>query len=119
MGPRNNPSGLAKCVAEILRERADALNFSYRTLEERSGVSKTKLQAIFTGERTVLLSDLDAIAEALGLVGWKVVRDAELALAEEEDSADFVKDAASNMNKDDYRRASSNPGYVPDEEFDQ
>ena len=47
---------------------------SYRMLSERSGVSKSKLQAVFTGERPMLVPDMESVAEALGLVPWQVMK---------------------------------------------
>jgi len=74
MESRNEPSEFTDRVVAILRARADDLGLSYRALADRSGVSKSKLQAVFTGERDILLPDLDAVADALGLVGWQVVK---------------------------------------------
>lgn len=49
---------------------------SYRVLEEKSGVSKTKIHAILNNERDIRLPDLIALCEAVGLVPWKVLKEA-------------------------------------------
>ena len=76
MGTNKKRQGFNERVVAILSQKADESGLSYRALSDLSGVSKTKLQAIFTGERDMLVTDMEAVAKALGLVPWHVMKDA-------------------------------------------
>ena len=78
MDAHDGISDLTARVVAILRAHAEEQGMSYRRLSELSGVSKTKIQAVFSGERDILLPDMEAIAKALGLVGWRVMQDARI-----------------------------------------
>ena len=52
----------------------------YRRLSNDADVSLSRLHAVLNAERSMTVGDLESIAEVLGLVGWKVLREAEESL---------------------------------------
>ena len=52
-------------------------SLAYRALEERTGINYMGLQRALKAETEMMVSELDAVADALGLVGWQVLREAE------------------------------------------
>ena len=67
---------LSKTVAKLLESARDEQGVSYRELQQRSGINRMRAQRILTEERPFTVDEVDEIAQALGLVGWKVVREA-------------------------------------------
>lgn len=54
---------------------------SFYALERASGVSRMRATRTLNGERPMLVDELEAMSDALGLVGWVVVREAETSLS--------------------------------------
>ena len=54
---------------------------SFYALERASGVSRMRATRTLNGERPMLVDELEAMSDALGLVGWMVVREAETSLS--------------------------------------
>lgn len=78
MGQKPLEAGLVSHhIARLLRARKEELAISDYLLAERSGVPRERLRRAMVGERPFLVDDLDAVARALGLVPWHVVREAE------------------------------------------
>lgn len=71
------PKEIAQAVVEALQAARTAQDVSYRRLEESTGVNYMRLQRVLKGETEMLIRELDAVADALGLIGWQVLRDAE------------------------------------------
>lgn len=68
-------------VADILASKMEELTISLRELSRRSGVKLTRLGDILRRGRPATVSEVNAIAAELGLVGWRVVQDAERRIA--------------------------------------
>ena len=64
-------------VVDLYIEAKDAQGISFRALSERSGVNRIRLQRCFNLEQPFYVDELVAVARALNLVAWKVLRDAE------------------------------------------
>lgn len=64
-------------AAALLEETRREQGVPKDVLAERCGVRPTRLRTILSQSRPMTLGELDAIAEALGMVGWKVLRQAE------------------------------------------
>lgn len=72
-------------VADILASKMEELTISLRELSRRSGVKLTRLGDILRRGRPATVSEVNAVAAELGLVGWRVVQDAERRIAAEAD----------------------------------
>lgn len=57
---------------------------SRRALARAAGLKETRLRDVLANGRPMLIDELNVVAEALGLVGWEVMRDAEAAVAARE-----------------------------------
>lgn len=64
-------------VADILASKMEELTISLRELSRRSGVKLTRLGDVLRRGRPATVSEVNAIAAELGLVGWRVMQDAE------------------------------------------
>lgn len=64
-------------VVDLYNEAKEAQGISFRALSERSGVNRIRLQRCFNLEQPFYVDELVAVARALNLVAWKVLRDAE------------------------------------------
>ena len=64
-------------VVDHFIEAKEAQGISFRALSERSGVNRIRLQRCFNLEQPFYVDELVAVARALNLVAWKVLRDAE------------------------------------------
>ena len=64
-------------VADILASKMEELTISLRELSRRSGVKLTRLGDILRRGRPATVSEVNAIAAELGLIGWRVMQDAE------------------------------------------
>ena len=64
-------------VVDLYIEAKEALGISFRSLSERSGVNRIRLQRCFNLEQPFYVDELVAVARALNLVAWKMFRDAE------------------------------------------
>jgi hypothetical protein len=64
-------------VVDLYIEAKEAQGISFRTLSERSGVNRIRLQRCFNLEQPFYVDELVAVARALNLVAWIVLRDAE------------------------------------------
>lgn len=64
-------------VVDLYIEAKEAQGISFRALSERSGVNRIRLQRCFNLEQPFYVDELVAVARALNLVAWKVLRDAE------------------------------------------
>lgn len=67
-------------ISEILNSKLAASEMSLRRLAMESGVKLTRLGDVLRRGKAATVGELDAIAGALGLVGWKIMREAELVL---------------------------------------
>ena len=78
MGRKPLEPGIASmAVVDLYIEAKDAQGISFRALSERSGVNRIRLQRCFNLEQPFYVDELVAVARALNLVAWKVLRDAE------------------------------------------
>lgn len=78
-----NPLNLAKIDAEIAAQLDSKLgesSMSLRQLSEKSGVKLTRLGDVLRRGRPMTVGELEAISRTLGLIGWRVMRQAEDAL---------------------------------------
>lgn len=82
-----NTEDIDRAIASILKERAEFLGKSERALALETSVSRWRVNDIFTMKRPILVNELEELADALGLVGSSVMREAERSL---EDRADNV-----------------------------
>lgn len=64
-------------VVDLYIEAKESQGISFRALSERSGVNRIRLQRCFNLEQPFYVDELVAVARALNLVAWKVLRDAE------------------------------------------
>ena len=69
-------------VVDLYIEAKEAQGISFRALSERSGVNRIRLQRCFNLEQPFYVDELVAVARALNLVAWKVLRDAEASVEE-------------------------------------
>lgn len=81
-------------VVDLYIKAKEAQGISFRTLSERSGVNRIRLQRCFNLEQPFYVDELVAVARALNLVPWKVLRDAEFVLAANPDSPEEREAAA-------------------------
>lgn len=82
-------------VADILASKMEELTISLRELSRRSGVKLTRLGDILRRGRPATVSEVNAVAAELGLVGWRVMQDAERRIADGADRAEKAPTAAS------------------------
>lgn len=68
-------------VVDLYIEAKEAQGISFRALSERSGVNRIRLQRCFNLEQPFYVDELVAVARALNLVAWKVLKDAETRVA--------------------------------------
>ena len=80
-----NTEGIDRAIALILKERAEFLGKSERALALETSVSRWRVNDIFTMKRPILVNELEELADALGLVGSSVMREAERSLEEQAD----------------------------------
>lgn len=71
------PGIVSMAVVDLYIEAKEAQGISFRALSERSGVNRIRLQRCFNLEQPFYVDELVAVARALNLVAWKVLRDAE------------------------------------------
>lgn len=64
-------------LVAILQARMDALGISRRQLASLSAVTRGRLDYVMTMQRPLLVNELDDVCNALGLVPWQVMREAE------------------------------------------
>lgn len=74
-------------VADILASKMEELTISLRELSRRSGVKLTRLGDILRRGRPATVSEVNTVAAELGLVGWRVVQDAERRIADADEAA--------------------------------
>ena len=78
MGHKPLEPGIASmAVVDLYIEAKESQGISFRALSERSGVNRIRLQRCFNLEQPFYVDELVAVARALNLVAWKVLRDAE------------------------------------------
>ena len=78
MGRKPLEPGIASmAVVDLYIEAKEAQGISFRALSERSGVNRIRLQRCFNLEQPFYVDELVAVAHALNLVAWKVLKDAE------------------------------------------
>ena len=81
MGRKPLEPGIASmAVVDLYIEAKEAQGISFRALSERSGVNRIRLQRCFNLEQPFYVDELVAVARALNLVAWKVLRDAEASI---------------------------------------
>lgn len=71
------PGIVSMAVIDLYIEAKEAQGISFRALSERSGVNRIRLQRCFNLEQPFYVDELVAVAHALNLVAWKVLKDAE------------------------------------------
>ena len=67
-------------LSSILAARRDELGMSLRQVEEKSGVNYMTVKRVLEHTRDMRMDDFEAIAVALGLTPWRVVKQAEEAV---------------------------------------
>ena len=88
MGRKPLEPGIASmAVVNLYIESKESLGISFRSLSERSGVNRIRLQRCFNLEQPFYVDELVAVARALNLVPWKVLRDAEARVEKREAAA--------------------------------
>lgn len=68
---------ISRRITAILRSAQEERGLSIRALEAASGVNRGRVFSVLGDEQPILSDELDALAEAVGLVGWKVMFQAE------------------------------------------
>ena len=63
-------------VVDLYTKAKESQGISFRTLAERSGVNRIRLQRCFNLEQPFYVDELVAVACALNLAAWKVLREA-------------------------------------------
>ena len=81
------PGITSMAVVDLYIEAKESQGISFRALSERSGVNRIRLQRCFNLEQPFYVDELVAVARALNLVPWKVLRDAEVRVEEREAAA--------------------------------
>lgn len=66
-----------RAASAILATAKEDQGISLRTIEDRSGVKHLRVMRALNCEQPMTVDDLEAIASALGLVGWQVMQEAE------------------------------------------
>lgn len=74
-------------VMKILKARYLELGWNAERLATASGLAKTTAFNSINGKRATTMSELEALAKALGLTPWRVMRQAEDALEETESTS--------------------------------
>lgn len=105
---------VSKYVAEILTRRREELGLSLRAIQAKSGVNYMRVQRVLSAENVMTVDELEALAEALEMVGWKIMREAEDRFATDNHQADVIDihDQTTPL-----RRAALDPGYDSDSEI--
>ena len=86
MGQKAIEAGpLSLRIAQIIRERKEEVAISDYVLADMSGIPRQRLRRAMVGDRPFLVDDLEAVATALGLIPWQVMREAERSLEEQAD----------------------------------
>lgn len=83
------PGITSMAVVDLYIKAKEAQGISFRTLSERSGVNRIRLQRCFNLEQPFYVDELVAVARALNLVAWKVLREAAALDSLGEESQDF------------------------------
>lgn len=98
MGRKPLEPGIASmAVVDLYIEAKEAQGISFRVLSERSGVNRIRLQRCFNLEQPFYVDELVAVARALDLVAWKVLRDAEALI----ESGTYQRNLVPVMSEDD------------------
>lgn len=77
MESERRAKALTNEIARILAARAEELGYSLRKIELESGISRMSVQRALNAEHSIPIDKLDAIAAALGLDAWKVLKTAQ------------------------------------------
>lgn len=81
MGQKAIEAGLLSLrIAKIIRRRKEEVAISDYALADMSGIPRQRLRRAMVGDRPFLVDDLEAVATALGLIPWQVMREAEQSL---------------------------------------
>lgn len=107
---------LDRIVSAMLESKREELSMAYRKLADESGISTTRLHALLQAERPITVGELEDMAEALGLIGWKVMKEAEESLNQVQPVASITDLAERLARVDLSKEAALNPGYSPDME---
>ncbi len=94
-------------VADILAAKMEELTISLRELSRRSGVKLTRLGDILRRGRPATVSEVNAIAAELGLIGWRVMQEAECRIG----AGDCVEGAVSASAVSEPTDSASPTGY--------
>ena len=115
MGNPLLPEAIDAHVAATLNSALEKSGKSLRWLSRESGVKLTRLGDVLRRGRAITVGELDSLASALGLVGWKVMKEAEQA-----NQPAPVSDLSERRHTVDLGQAAAlDPGYSPEDEFDQ
>lgn len=68
---------LSAAILRILREAAEDRGWTYTELSAHSVIKRTRCYHVMRGERAMTLTELNQLCEALDLVPWRVVKQAE------------------------------------------
>ena len=64
-------------IAKMIDDEREKQGISLRDLAIKTGTSHPTLSRIFSGDRVMMLPELDALCEVLGLVPWQIMKRAE------------------------------------------
>jgi transcriptional regulator with XRE-family HTH domain len=68
---------LARCFAEVVRQRRRQTKLSQERLAERADLSSKMISLVERGERTPSLTVAESIAKGLSVPLWRLLKDAE------------------------------------------
>lgn len=77
MSDSNTPTDLTRKIGEILARKYDALEMSLRQAEDKTGLSRMTIKRMLNAETAIPLDKFETLARALGLIPWRVMRQAE------------------------------------------
>ncbi len=75
MRQRSRPKHLTEILADGVRSRRVALGLSQEKFAELCGLHRTYVGAVERGERNATLGTLEALAEALAVAPWELLRE--------------------------------------------
>ena len=71
------PGKLNDSLVKLLVERAENEGIAAKAVAQRSGLSESTISRTFAGNRVMNVNEFEQIALAIGLVPWRVMREAE------------------------------------------
>lgn len=109
---------ISKYVAKTLSDRREEVDISLRALASKVDVSHARIRRILAAETVMTVDELEALAVALGLIGWMVMREAEDAYAADMGVVPFPSNVTENPARLAAKRAKEGPLDGQEESFD-